>query len=557
MSIGAGVAAQAHDIVQAPIVNGTRLPAPNKGIDTRAALGRMAEENCIYAFNLVPTEQGMRVRDGFREWQIDVEDIGTPFGVHTLIVFDGTVTTPSDNRLFAVTNEGIFNVTDEGATPILEIAFTADTTKDAGYGVYAHYIEKDGDEFLYYADSKNGLFEYDATLDTWTQATGITGPNLLVIDFVVVHKQRMWLVEQDSNIGWYLPIASANGAATEFFFGPKFPHGGKLKALINWSVDGGIGLDDYLIAISSSGDVVPYQGSDPSTIEAPGTTGGWAVRGTYFIGKIPEGKRFFSEYSGELYMLSSFGLIAMGDLLRGVDPTDIAAVSLTFPIASVIRRELLDNSEAFGWEPVFVPSQGTLLIQAPRNPRTGRHIQYAMNLALQGWGIWRDVPMTAFVEWDNRMYFGTLDSRVMVMDVPRDNILLDTGNPNAGGTPIEFSLLSSYSDLNSPGKYKIGQYVRGDFLAGVSVNYNTKIIYDFVVAEQILALVPSATDPVATWDISLWDAGIWGSGELIAQSRLQGAGGHGRTMAVAMRGQAVDFTRFLGFDVLWTEGFYT
>ncbi len=556
MSIGVGAAAQSHAIVQAPIMNGTRLPAPNKGIDTRAALGRMAEENCIYAFNLVPTESGMRVRDGYREWQIGVSDTGPFFGVHTLIVFDGTVTTPSDNRLFAVTNEGIWNVTDEAGTPFLELAFT-DTTQDAGYGVYAHYIEKDGDEFLYYADSKNGLFEYDAIADTWAQATGITGPNILLIDFVVVHKQRMWLIERDSNVGWYLPIASANGAATEFFFGPKFPHGGKLKALINWSVDGGIGLDDYLIAVASSGDVIPYQGSDPSTLETPGTSGGWAVRGSYFIGKIPEGKRFFSEYSGELYLMSSFGLIGMSDLLRGVDPTDIAAVSLTFPIASVIRRELIANSDLFGWEPVFVPSQGTLLIQAPRNPRTGKYIQYAMNLALQGWGIWRDVPMTAFVEWDNRMYFGTEDSKVMVMDVPRDNILIDTGDPNSGGVPIEFSLLSSYSDLNSPGKYKIGQMVRADFLAGVAVNYNTKMIYDFVIAEQMLALTASDTSPVAAWDIDLWDIGVWGSGVLIAQNRLQGVGGHGRTMAVAMQGQATDETRFLGFDVMWTEGYFT
>jgi hypothetical protein len=553
MSIGTSVAAQAHDVFQKQDLQVTRLPAPNKGIDTRSAIGKMSMDHCIYAFNLVPHEYGMRVRDGYREWATGLTDGGTQYGVHTLIVFDGTVTEPSDNRLFAVTNEGIWDITVVD-TPVLKYAFVIDTTANAGYGVYAHYIERDGTEYLYYADSKNGLFQYNAATDIWAPATGITGPDLTKVDFVVVHKQRIWLIEQDSNIGWYLPVASAAGTATEFFFGPKFNHGGKLKALINWSVDGGGGVDDYLVAVSSAGDVIPYRGSDPSIVQGPDILGGWTVVGTYFIGKIPEGKKFFSEYSGEMYILSSFGLISMSDLLRGVDPADVSADSLTFPIASIIRNEMSQTYEQYGWEPVFLPSQGVLLIQSPFNVATGKYIQFSMNLTLQSWGIWRDVPMTAFVEWDTTVYFGTADSRVCVMDVPVDNILIDTNDPEAAGAAIQFSILTGFSDAGAPGLFKIPQYVRCDFLSGALVAYNTRFVFDYEIEEQSIPIPPLPTHGSGTWNVGLWDQAIWGSGTLVPVTKTQGGAGIGRVMAIAVQGKVTNRTRFLSMDAMWKQG---
>ena len=528
----------------------TTLPAPNGGVDARAALGNQELDNSIYSYNVVPNELGMTVRSGYREWCTGLDNGASNQGVRTIIVFDGSVTEPSDNRLFAITNEGIWDITTYNA-PVFTAAAFPDTTGEAGYGVFCHYTDEAGEDFLFYADSVNGLWEYTASSGVWAASTGIIGPDSTKVAFIMIHKQRLWLVEQDSTVGWYLPIASKNGQATEFFFGAKFTHGGELFALINWSVDGGIGLDDYLVAVSSAGDVIPYQGGDPSI-----TTGAdaWNTRGTYFIGKVPQGRRFFSEYSGELYLLSSFGVIAMSDLLRGVDSRDNSHKSLTFPISIYLRKALFETSEQLGWEPEFLPSRGLLLINSPRNNTTGKEIQYSMNIATEGWGLFRDVPSQVFAEWDNRIFFGTLDNRVCIMDTPRDDVLIDQNDPLADGKPILFSLLSAYSDAGAPGRFKRGQMVRADFISELDIAFRSKILYDYEIGEKFYPITGLPEESVGAWDIGVWETSVWGAGEPINKNKLQGTSGMGRMLAIAIQGEAVDTARLLSFDVMWLDG---
>ena len=125
---------------------------------------------------------------------------------------------------------------------------------------------------------------------------------------VVAHKQRIWFLEEDSTTGWYLGIGSIAGEVSPFYFGAKFRHGGRLAGLFNWSVDGGAGVDDFLVAVSQAGDVLPYQGSDPSSDD-------WQLRGSYFIGEVPNTPTFGTEQGGELFLLSSFGVSSLNDLL--------------------------------------------------------------------------------------------------------------------------------------------------------------------------------------------------------------------------------------------------
>ena len=548
--IGVGRQAAGFSRPQPETIQVSSFPAPNGGVDTKQAIGDMNINNCIYSYNLVPADFGMGIRSGYREWCKDLDDGGAISGVRTLMVFDGQVTEPSDNRLFAVTNEGIWDVTAYD-TPILTAAVFADQTGDAGNGVYCHYTDQSGENFLLYADAVNGLWEFTESTGVWAASTDITGPDLTNVAFVMVHKQRLWLVEQDSTSAWYLPIASKNGQATQFFFGAKFTHGGELAALINWSVDGGAGLDDYLVAVSSAGDVIPYTGSDPSIVTGEG---GWSAKGTYYIGKLPAGRRFFSEYSGELYLLSSFGLISMADLLRGVESRDTAEMSLTFPIAGVLRRELRKSYDQHGWEPTFLPSVGYLAINSPYDAVTGVDLTYVMAITLEAWGFIRDVPSQVYAEWDTRVFFGTADNRVCVMDVPRDNVLIDINDPLSAGEPIAFSMLGAYSHANAPGRFKRGQMVRADFLSELAITFRTKILYDYQLAEVFYPIGGVEESNIGVWDVGVWDQVVWGQGVASNKNKLQGSGGMGRVMAIAIQGEAVDTAKLMSFDVMWIDG---
>ena len=524
-----------------------RYPAPVRGVDTRQALGSGQLDSCVYTYNLVPSERGMTVRKGYRE-----HAIGLPSGVHTIIPFDGADSLGIGDKLFVVTKEGIWDVTIKGDPPISMLTF-ASTTADAGYGPFTHYTNDAGVETLFYADSVNGLFAYDTVLDTWAQAAGITGPVIENVRFIVAHKQRLWMIEENSTDAWYLPVGSKAGTATEFFFGSKFKHGGSLEGLFNWTVDGGEGVDDYLVAVSHAGDVIPYKGADPSAAST------WGMVGTYFIGEIPEGPFFGSEQGGELYLLSAFGLIGMGDLLQGVDTLALQAgaegSSRTAKITGILRDEIQASISEPGWGVQSIPSEGGMLITS-HTVGSAAPIQYFYNVAIGGWGFWRDVPMTALSSWQSSAYFGTEDGRVMVMDVTVDEALLTPPTEGLNGRDIEFSILTHFSAVGQDGLFKRVNMIRPDFVAGLAPTQTTVARYDYDLGEAGLSAIidPGAGDSSASWGVSLWDVGIWGSGDFNKYNFVGGGWGIGRYVAIATKGKCRVLTRLVGWDVTFSSG---
>lgn len=97
------------------ITQASVIPAPTNGVDARVSLAAGDMSVCPYAYNIMPDEAGMRVRLGYREFVLEVEGAGTSYGVSTIIPMEGIA--GADDKLFAVTNEGIFDVTSYNTTP--------------------------------------------------------------------------------------------------------------------------------------------------------------------------------------------------------------------------------------------------------------------------------------------------------------------------------------------------------------------------------------------------------------------------------------------------------
>lgn len=527
-----------------------RYPAPNKGTDQRVAVSQGSPAHCIFTYNLTPFEHGMRVRSGYREFQVDIEDTNAN-GARTIIPYDGTLAAGTNDRLFVVTNEGIWDTSVSGAAPALKVSF-ADDGDEAGYGVYTHYVTDAGADFLFYADSLNGLFTYDPVTDTWAQTTGITGPTIADIRFIVVHKQRIWLIEEDDTKAWYLPVGSIGGTAVEFYFGSKFRHGGNLEGLFNWTIDGGDGVDDMLVAVSRAGDVLPYKGADPSSA----TT--WELVGNYFIGEIPKGPFFGTEHGGELFLLSINGVVSMNDLLQGVNSNVLLANAEDNSIAGKISGDIRALMKTLllqpGWAIRAIPGEGGLLISIPE-VASSPPIQYYYNFSQHGWGLWRDVPMTCFDTWNGTVFFGTDDNRVCSMDVSVDNALL---TPPAGavnnGDPIVFSVLTGFMPLGGEGVYKRVSLIRPDFLALIPPVTNSQARYDYDTGEAVVLPSSGGVTNLATFDVAIWDAAAWANANPKASNIIRGAAGSGRYVAIATKGSCSAETRLIGWDVIYTAG---
>lgn len=529
-----------------------RYPAPVGGMNVTQAIGEANLNTCIYTYNMMPFEYGLRVRQGYREWQLAV---ASGEGIHTLIPFTSASTSGVGSKLFAVNNFGIWDVTVAEATPALVVTF-GNQDADAGYGTFTSYIDTAENDILFYADNLNGLYSYNADTDTWTNTGIFTGTILITeadVTSVMAFKNRVWFTAKDSTVGYYLPLLSSTGELTAQYFGDKFKHGGVLTGLFSWTVDSGDGLDEILVAASKAGDVLVYTGSGPTEAD-------WGLKGSYFIGAIPNTPRFGSEQGGELYLLSTFGLTSMNDLLQGVDTAAIQAniegTSITSKIAGLLRRDMETKRELRGWDVATIPAEGGILISTP-TIGSEAPIQYYYNLGTGGWGLWRDVPMTCFVEYSDSVYFGDATGRTLIMDVTVDNELITAPTPPlVNGDDISFSILTAFTPFDSPGIYKGVKLIRPDFISSHPTGYSSQARYDFDMTEGLLQSLtdPIANQPFAKWDITNWDEAIWGAEDGIPLLFIGGSWGTGRYVAIATKGTCRTRTRLIGWDVIYTAG---
>ena len=513
-------------------------PAPSGGMNIYDSLAAMAPNDAIYSYNILPGEYGFRTRKGYREW---VTGIGGTDPILTLIPYEGQAS--ADDRLFATTVDGIYDVSSTANNPTIKFSFSS-ASGNAGYGVFAGYNNDNGDDYLFYADEVNGLHEYDPSTGNWTATTAITGVTETNLVFVVEHKNRLWFVERNTSDAWYLATGAKAGAATKFALGNKFTRGGHLKGIYKWSLDGGDGIDDLLVFVSSAGEVAIYKGTDP----ASATT--WQSIGTWFVGRVPTSRKIAHIIGGELHILSTYGLISMQDLVNGVDSQKATGQNtIARKITRAIRSDFSRNTSltSLVWDIVAIPSEGSLALVRPYVAGT-TPLQYVFNFTSSAWGYWRGLPITCGAEWKGTFYFGDGVGNIHYLVSSLDGVARN----GTGGDPVEFSFLTAYSDLGAPGVIKRPHIVHPRFFSdtGVEPAYAVKILFDYSINEPSLSY-ETPGDTGAIWGTATWDSSIWGgSSELF--SRPIGVSGMGYVMALAVKGSTEDLLTYLD-SLVYTE----
>jgi hypothetical protein len=511
------------------------------GINAISSLMEMPPNDCIDCVNLMPSEYGMRLRKGYTEWAN-----GVGGEVRTLIPFEGQQADAGADRLWAVSEDGIYNVTLlNTTTPVQDVAFAVQGA-EAGYGVFTEFTNDANRRYLFFADAKNGLHQYDETNETWSVPT-ITGPNVGNIAFVMGWKNRLWFVEQDSGDAWYLPPDAIAGTAVKFTFGSKFTHGGELMGLWNWTVDGGDGVDDFLVAISRGGDVLIYHGSDPSLPD-------FGLRGSFFISETPESRRLCVEYGGELYMLSTYGITSLRDLLQGHEPSHTGN-SPASKISRALRNLVILGKNDYNWALHIHPADGFLQVVMPYDDVKDAY-QFTQNLLTSSWGRWGTVPVNCAESWSGEYFFGTVDGQVFLYDGVLDGTLLD----GTVGEPISFDMLTSFQAPQNHSAYKRVNTIRPIGILAGTASINVKAVYDYQI-DTVLDDPPAlGVSEGSLWgasegdpDGAVWDANVWDY-SLAGASVPVGALGMGRSIAVAMKGSSSTRLTVMGWDVLFTAG---
>ncbi len=515
-----------------PVIKTVGIPAPVGGINAVDPVAGLGPQFCITANNLIADGRTMKVRPGYQEF---ASSVGAGAGIRTIMPFEDA--TAANNKLFAATKEGIYDITAGGAIGAADIALSNGT--NTGWGVWTNYVLDNGAHYLFYADTTDGLYQYTVAAG-WAAVTGITGVNETSLSFVMQHKGRLWFAERDSARGWYLASGAVAGAATRFDFGNKFNHGGTLVGLYSWTVDGGTGVDDHLVAISSGGDVMVYAGDDPSS---PAT---WGLVGQYYVGALPAGRRVAQPQGGDLYILSQYGIIPLTRLMQGTLVQQENA-QLSRNIAPLIADTLRTTRNSFGWEMRNVPDTNVFLTATPLV--TGEaDKQFCLSTRTQGWTIWQDLPYQTGEVFEGDFYFGDPTDGVYILTGGLD----DVAAAGTGGEDIAWSLLTSYQEYGETGAYHRGQFVRLVFQAAGIPGISTAVYFDYDLSDPPTASGATALDE-ALWDTAVWDSAIWGS-LLSTFSRTFAASGIGRAMAVAIGGQSNSETGLVRIDLMFDTG---
>lgn len=489
-----------------PVARTAELPAPVGGLNARDSITNMPATDAVRLTNYWCTTTEVNLRDGYSN-----HATGLSGAVNSLMVYNKVGGT---SEMFAANGAFIYNVTSAGA---IGAAVVSGLTSDKWQWIQ---FSTTGGNYLYAVNGADKPLLYDGT--TWTPIDGLSTPAITGVtttDLVNINvfKTRIWFVQKNSLISWYLPTSAVGGAAASFDFRPIFKKGGYLVAMATWSIDGGSGLDDYAVFVTSQGEVAVYQGTDPASAST------FALKGVYQVGN-PIGYRCFDKFAGDVILINRDGIVPLSRAL--ISSQTNARAALTDKINQAISVLAKDYASTFGWQTQLYPQENMLILNVPV---TGNVRQFAMNTITGAWSMFTGWNANCFARMGETVYFGGTSVVSKIWDVATDNAATITGEA-----------LQAFSKFGSPTNkhFKMARpifYTNGSPSVSLNINVNYQ-------SESTFSAASVASTTFGVWDTGLWDDALWGGdGELNQNWQSPGAIGYTGALAIKVMALGAEF----------------
>ena len=496
----------ARGLVQGTAANVASLPAPVGGWNARDSLANMEATDAVTLENWFPSVSSVNLRGGYTQFATGISG-----QVETLM----TYSSGSSNKLFAIANGSIYNVTAGGAVGAAVVTGLTNSKWE-----YVN-ITTAGGSFLVAVNGVDQALLYNGT--TWSNPS-ITGVSSADFDNVTLFKNRLWFVQHNSLKAWYLPVNSIDGAAEAFDLTSIAKLGGSITSFGAWTIDAGYGVDDNLVFVTSNGEIIVYRGTDPSSAST------WALIGVWQLG-APVGHRCILKWGGDILILSLDGLLPLAQALQSsrLDPR----VALSDKIQGAITEVTSTYQNNFGWQILYYAKRNALFINVPI--AVGQQQQFVMNTITKAWCNFTGWNANCWTIYNDEPYFGGNGFVGLAWD---DNYIDNTSS-------ITANALQAFNYYGSRGVKKYFTRARPSlFTDGVPSTF-VGMNVDFQIADTTAAL-SFAPNPYALWDSARWDTGVWGSG-LTITNNWQGITGIGYCGATQLK------TSSSGIQVEWAS----
>ena len=411
------------------------------------------------------------------------------------------------NGTYVITRTGANTFTYvAGSAPGVETTIGSYTCASAAYDGTFTITVTSATTFTYVAATAPGV---NSEVGTYTYAPSVTGVLTSAFSNVCMHKQRLWFTVANTLQAYYLPTQSIGGAASLFDFSALFRQGGYLVTMAVWTLDAGYGLDDYLVIITSKGEIAVYQGTDPSTIAT------WSLIGIFQAGS-PMSPRSTIKYGGDCLIINRDGLVPLSAALQSSRIEVAEAVS--DKIAGAISQATTEYAGNFGWEVALFPTENMLLVNVPVSPLIS--YQYVMNTVTKAWCRFKGWTAYTFALFNDNLYYGGAGAIYQAW----------TGTSDNGSLIVSEGLQAfNYFGTANRGKLKRFNQVRPLLSWDNAPALNLGINTDFDQTAPIGVITPPSL-PSTVWDgaQALWDGPMttW-QGDATIQKGWQTAFGMG------------------------------
>lgn len=395
------------------------LPAPIMGLNKRDALSDMNPLFAVQMDNYIPLDNQVELRPGY--------SLNKSFGSNKLMVESlMAYRYPNNDTLLAVYNNKIWNITGGNQTD-LGVTLTNNYCQTVQYKNYLYIMNGSDTPQAFYVDAENV-----AHIGDW----GFSNENLVGSRIIAgaVSKNFLWFIEKGTLKAWYSAQAgNVQGELNSFDLSMVSKFGGELVAIANWTIDGGDGIDDKTVFITSEGEALVYTGYNPNNAD------NWILVGTYKISK-PIGYKCLLPFQGDVIIICEDGYFPLSKALATLN-TGNSVAAFSDNIRGLVIERTAKNKNKKGWQGVIYSKKGYGIFNVPVSEQFEQHV---INIATGAWCRFTGMRSACWCVFGDNIYFGAEDAVYQFDDGYSDN-----------GTEIEGLVEQAYSNLGYQGIKKI------------------------------------------------------------------------------------------------------
>lgn len=472
--------------IRRQIAQTSTVPAPVGGLNARDSIANMPPTDAYAISNWEMFPGYLQVRKGSQNWATGIT--GT---VETLACYSPV---NGSRQLFAAAGANIYDATTQGA-----IGAAVVTGNTSARWQHVNFANSAG-QWLYMVNGQDAPQLYNGT--SWQAVTNASAPisitgitdGLTSLITVTSFKNRLYFIAKNTFHVWYLGVNAVGGAATLFDMSSLFKLGGSLMTCFPWSLDTVAGPQDYMAFVSTEGEVVVYQGYDPSQV------GSWSQLGVFRMGR-PVGRRCYRKVGSDVVVMCADGLIPLSqEMLTDRKQQSIAT---TDKIRNAVNADFQAYNTHFGWQVMLHPIGNKLLINVPQVENSVQY-QYVMNTITGAWTIYNGWNAACYELMGDQLFYGTSGKVVWC----------DTGVSDAG-VPITTLLSPAYSYFGAPAQNKQYTMVRPTIAADGSIGITYALSVDYRPVQPNASLVLPPGTGASLWNVAPWNTSYWSQTSVI------------------------------------------